>query len=102
MARAGLCPARPVSAHRPRHGAPLKRQRSGGLFRRFDLLWDGDDNLRQGNELSPTAGTPFTAGYDGAGLRVKETDNWSGTPGTHNFTWGLGGLLLLCLYRARF
>jgi RHS repeat-associated protein len=67
---------------------------AGHPLRDPDLLRDGDDNLRQANELSPTAGTPFTAAYNGAGLRVKETDNWTGTPGTHNFTWGLGGVLL--------
>jgi RHS repeat-associated protein len=72
------------------NGSTTHRERrfDSGLFRSFDLSWDGNDNLRAINQQ----GTQWlNALYNGDGLRVSKQDFW--TP-WHHYTWGLGGVLL--------
>ena len=64
-----------------------ERRYDSGRLRSYSFLWDGDDRLRQVNERATNR---FTASYDGGGDRISKTDSWSGT---HNYSWGPGGLL---------
>jgi hypothetical protein len=59
----------------------------GGWHRDFVFSWDGDDHLRS---VVNGGSTWLGASYDGSGTRVSKSDLWTGT---HNYSWGPGGIL---------
>ena len=64
-----------------------ERQFDGGWHRDFVFQWDGDDHLRS---VINGVDTWLGASYDGGGTRVSKSDLWTGT---HNYSWGPGGIL---------
>jgi hypothetical protein len=67
------------------------RRYANGLHQDLDLLWDGDDRIRQVNDR-PTATMLFSPLYDGDGIRVKKTDTRGGLGlQVHDFSYGPGG-----------
>jgi hypothetical protein len=66
---------------------------ASGLLQDLDVLWDGDDRLRQVNNHA-TSSLFFSALYDGDGVRVKKTDT-RGALGlqVNDFSHGPTGLL---------
>jgi hypothetical protein len=55
--------------------------------RGLDFFWDGDDHLRL---VKQGATNRLTASYNGAGLRVNR---WDAYTGTHDYTWGVSGIV---------
>jgi hypothetical protein len=71
------------------NGSVTQRERryDNAQLHTLDLTWDSDNRLRQIKE-GPT--TRFSADYRGDGLRVGNSDSWTGQ---HDYSWGPSGIV---------
>jgi RHS repeat-associated protein len=69
------------------------RKYASGLNWRFKYGWDGDNRLRQIDQVADAGGSnPFTrfgATYNGDGLRMQKSETWTGG---HTYSWAARGI----------